>query len=194
MTGVAHKQNALLRLFSPGVSMTVDRLDEYSELSRHEVVRTAGRLIERSYLDRLETGVFILTDEGENALANDVEIRSGPKHADLAIARPPRQSTLRASAWAAMRVMNSFSTEEIVAVIKDDPTNQDQDNITRYCRALNQAGILVLMPTRGRKNSTTSNGFKRYRILNDVGDIAPTHRVRSNDVFDHNSRAALPCQ
>lgn len=194
MTGMATKQNTLFSLFEKGLVLALDELEEASGLNRHETVRTAGLLINRGYLTRLENGIFTLTAEGAEAQAAGVEIHSGPMGPDTAIARPPVANTLRQRAWAAMRVMAVFSTSEITAIACDEPTKNDQDNIRRYCRGLRDAGILMDMPTREQGAAETSNGFKRYRLFNDLGEVAPSHRVRKRDVFDHNSRKAFPCQ
>ena len=71
---------------------------------------------------------------------------------------------------------------------------KDHANLRRYMRALCLTGFLVEMPTRERGTAETSNGYKRYRLMNDTGDIAPTYRNQKHEVFDHNTREVTPCQ
>jgi hypothetical protein len=180
-------------LFNTADIWALDDLERATGISRHETVKAAGRLIERGYLKRTTNGVFALTQYGADAIADGVVIRSGPMGPDTAIARPPVRDTLRQRAWTAMRVMAKFSTVEIASACLDVPQKKDQDNIRRYCRGLKDAGILIEMPTREGGSALTSNGFKRYRICEDLGEIAPSHRVRKKDVFDHNNRKVFPC-
>jgi hypothetical protein len=93
-----------------------------------------------------------------------------------------------------MRIMTIFSTADLVAVASDDPTEKDHANVRRYCRALKDAGFLMDMPTRARGAAETSNGFKRYRLFNDTGEVAPTYRNTKKEVFDHNTREVFSCQ
>lgn len=194
MSGSAKNQNALFQLFEAGRSLGIDELSEASGVSRHETIKTAGYLINRGYLERLENGVFTLTAKGAKARTDEVEIRSGPMGPDTGIGRKPFADTLRQRAWCAMRVMVIFSTSEIVAIASEEPTEQDHANLRRYCRALCSAGFLMEMPTRERGAAETSNGFKRYRVFNDTGEIAPTYRNTKQEVFDHNTREVFKCQ
>lgn len=194
MSQSAKNQNALFQLYDEGVTLHIDELAEASGISRHETIKTAGYLVNRGYLLRTEDGVFALTTKGLEARLANVEIRSGPMGPDTGKGRKPFKNTLRQRAWSAMRVMGVFSTAEIAAVACDDPDEKDHANLRRYCRALRDAGFLMDMPTRARGAAETSNGFKRYRLFNDTGDIAPTFRNTKREVFDHNTREVFPCQ
>lgn len=193
MSNSAKKQNALFAVFVAGEVFTVATLSERSGISHHETIKTAGYLVNRSYLSRLENGVFTLTETGIEAQKNGVVIKSGPMGPDTGKGRVPFKNTLRQRAWSAMRIMTVFSISDLVAVAAIDPTQQDHVNIRRYCLALNKAGVLMEMPTRERGSAETSNGFKRYRLFDDLGEIAPTYRGSKDQVFDHNSREVIPC-
>ncbi|KQI69403.1 hypothetical protein AN189_02990 [Loktanella sp. 3ANDIMAR09] len=194
MSGSAKNQNALFVLFEAGSVHSVAELAEASGISLHETIKTAGYLVNRGYLSRTETGVFTLTDEGIAAQAEGTVITSGPKGPDTGLGRKPFADTLRQRAWCAMRFCGVFSTAEIVEVAADEPTEKDHANVRRYCRGLCDAGFLMDMPTRARGASETSNGFKRYRLFKDTGEIAPTYRNTRKEVFDHNTREVFPCQ
>lgn len=194
MSGSAPNQNATLRLFKPRQSLTIGQLAVRSVIPRHEVVKTVGYLINRGYLTRTELGVYILTPEGEEALANGVEIRSGPIGPDTGKSRKPFADTIRQRAWNAMRIVGAFSTPDLVCAACEDPGDKDHHNIQRYCRALKEAGYLIEMPNREAGSAETSNGFKRYRLLNNTGEIAPTFRNTKKEVFDHNTKEVFPCQ
>lgn len=194
MSGSAKNQNAILQFMQAGIDYSIDRLCEGSGVTRWETIKTAGRLVERAYLCRRENGIFALTQCGIEAKKSGIEIKSGPMGANTAWCRKPDLTTLRQKAWSAMRIMVIFSVNDLVSVAVDDPTKQDHENIRRYCCGLTKAGFLFEMPTRERGSSESSNGFKRYRLFSNTGEIAPVHRVRRDDVFDHNTREAIPCQ
>lgn len=193
MSHSAKNQNALFELFEAGDVLALDVLSERSGISYHETIKTAGYLVNRGYLARLEDGVFALTFEGVEARNNGVVIKSGPMGPDTGKGRKPFKNAIRQRAWSAMRIMVVFSITDLVAVASDDPTDQDHVNIRRYCLALRKAKILFDMPTRERGAAQSSNGFKRYRLFEDLGEIAPTYRGKKNEVFDHNSREVMPC-
>lgn len=193
MSGSAKNQNAIFALFEDGAALELTALSEQSDISYHETIKTAGYLVNRGYLARLENGVFALTEKGVEAKAQGVVIKSGPMGPDTGKGRTPFKNTLRQKAWSVMRIMVVFSINDLVAVASDDPTDQDHVNIRRYCLALRKAKILFDMPTRERGYAQSSNGFKRYRLFDDLGEIAPTYRGKKNEVFDHNSREVMPC-
>lgn len=198
MTGTAKNQNALLALFDRGCVLTLNQMEQLSGIKRHEVIKTAGRLINRGYVDRLENGVFRLSDEGLDAKLQGVEIRSGPTGPDTKESRTPFRNSLRQVAWDVMNIVQVFSINDLVA-LSVDATADDTEvqrahhNLNKYCRALVSTEFLMEMPTRERGIAIESNGFKRYRLLNYTGEIAPTYRNRKNEVFDHNTRKVHPC-
>lgn len=193
MSESAKNQNAVFALFSGEGALTIDQLTEGSPISRHETIKTVGYLLNRGYVDRLETGVFALTEEGREAKANGVVIKSGPMGPDTGKSRKPQDGTIRQAAWQAMRIMTIFSINDLVAVVSDAPTPQQHKNLRRYCWGLVQARLLMEMPNREAGAAESSNGFKRYRLLEDTGSIAPTYRNVKAEVFDHNTQEVHPC-
>lgn len=78
MTNSAKKQNALFAVFEAGEVFPVDVLSERSGICHHETIKTAGYLVNRRYISRLESGVFALTELGIDAQTKGVVIKSGP--------------------------------------------------------------------------------------------------------------------
>lgn len=194
MSGTANLQNTLFELFDEGLVLTLDQLAEAAGMDKNVASTGAGRLIVRGYIQRLQLGVYTLTEEGLDARQQNVKIKSGPMGPTTAIARAPERDTLRQRAWSAMRVLVTFSTAEIACIATDEPSENDMKNIRKYCRGLRSAGVLIDMPTRERGTIQLGQGHKRYRLFRELGEIAPSHRAHKNDVFDHNSREVLPCQ
>ncbi len=193
MSNSAKNQNAMFKLFQIGSILTLRELTDRSGISHHETIKTAGYLLNRGYVSRLENGVFELTPEGRKAKADGVVIKSGPMGPDTAKSRKPQKETLRQRSWSAMRIMSTFSINDLVAVASDDPTDEQHRNIGRYCSGLVKAGVLMEMANRERGAAETSNGFKRYNLINDTGEIAPTYRNTKSEVFDHNTQEVIPC-
>lgn len=193
MSNSAKNQNAIFNLFDENEARYLDDLSFLSGISHHETIKTCGYLVNRGYLSRQENGLFWLTEKGLEAKSQGVVSKSGPMGPDTGKGRAPFKNTLRQRAWSAMRIMGVFSITDLIAVAANDPTERDHVNIRRYCLALRKAEILLDMPTRERGAAQTSNGFKRYRLFNDLGEIAPTYRGSKNEVFDHNEREVIKC-
>lgn len=193
MNDSAKNQNVMFQLFQNGSVLTLRELTDQSGISHHETIKTAGYLLNRGYVFRLENGVFELTPAGRKAKADKVVIKSGPMGPDTARSRKPHKDTLRQRAWSAMNIMGTFSINDLVAVASDDPTDDQHRNIGRYCSGLVKAGVLMEMMRRERGAAETSNGFKRYNLLTYTGEIAPTYRNTKGEVFDHNTQEVLPC-
>lgn len=193
MTDSAKNQNALFKLFQRGAVLALHELSDKSGISHHETIKTAGYLLNRGYVGRLENGFFELTKKGVQAKIDGIVIRSGPMGPDTALSRKPKKGTLRQSAWTAMRILGTFSINDLVAVASDDPSDEQHRNIGRFCSGLVKAGVLMEMAHRERGSAEQSNGFKRYNLLSDTGEIAPTYRNAKNEVFDHNNQEVLPC-
>jgi hypothetical protein len=193
MSNSAKNQNAVFALFQVGAVLTLREIEDQTGISHHETIKTAGYLLNRGFVSRLENGVFELTRCGREAKADQVVIKSGPMGPDTGKSRKPFKGTLRQSAWVAMRIMTTFSVKDLVLVSSDDPSDEQHASLRRYCAGLVKAEFLMEMPNREAGSAETSNGFKRYRLMNDTGEIAPTYRNTKCEVYDHNTGKVSPC-
>ncbi len=194
MSHSAKNQNALMQLFEEGEALSNAELREMTGLNQRQVMRAAGSLVERGFLARAEAGVFKLTEAGVSAQQAGEDITSGPRGRYEETVREPLPETLRQKVWQAMRVMLIFATSDLASLGCDAPTDQNHENVRRYCKALADAGYLMEMPTRQAGVDENSRGFKRYRMWRDTGEIAPTYRNTKKEVYDHNLKEVFPCQ
>ena len=195
MSGIATNQMAIRDQLVRGVCLTIDVLDNaLGDIARKEIVKSIGGLISRGYVERIERGCYQLTDAGESSRHNNETLKSGPNRRHTAKARKAMPNTFRQRAWNAMRISVSFTVPDIVAVAKTENDKKAELNLQRYFHRLNAAGYLLQLSMRARGTRPGSNGFKRYRLINNTGDFAPVYQEKTGGMFDHNTREVVTCK
>lgn len=175
----------ILQHLGNGSCLTIDELDAALPLNRRQISDGAAMLIKRDYLDRVETGCYCLTASGREAAARGERITSGPIRPHTGKCRRPSSNTFRQRAWNGMRMSVTFTIGDLalVAAMADkDP----ESNLVNYLGALRRVGYVAVLPTRQRGTHITSNGFKRFRLLQDTGPIAPVWRSGKRAIWDYN--------
>lgn len=186
----------LLHELSDGVCRTTDELDDRMNLSRRQISDSAGSLIMRGFVERIEIGCYQITNEGRQAIETGQVIRSGPYRPDRGKCRAPQKNTLRQRAWNAMRMGGAFTIGDLVMVAAKGKEVDADGNLRRWLKLLVRAGYLTELPVRAKSTKLTSNGFKRFRLIKNTGPVAPVWRPKKGDLFDHNlgdSGEAVPC-
>jgi predicted transcriptional regulator len=88
----------------------------------------------------------------------------------------------RQKIWQAMRYLNTFTVEEVMAA-----SEQTRSNVTRFISALTQYGYVIKTRKqrvdRTNKRPSTPN---RYLLLNNTGRLYPI--VRANTLWDQNRK------
>lgn len=176
----------LLYSLGDGACRTTDELDAQLDLSRRQISQGASKLIFRGLAERVEAGCYQLTEAGKSAVSNKVALTSGPIMPDRSKGRKPKHSTLRQRAWNIMRMGEAFTVPDLLMAAQEGTEKTADNNLHRYVNALNKFGYLLEMPRRVAGTKLTSNGFKRWKLLNDTGPIAPVWRQQSKTLFDHN--------
>ncbi|KZK97312.1 hypothetical protein PsAD14_02577 [Pseudovibrio sp. Ad14] len=177
---------AVLYGLCDGVCKTMDELDNELHLNRRQISLGATKLIFRGLAERVEIGCFQLTTEGKKAVADGVQLTSGPIKPDRGACRVPHKDTLRQRAWNFMRMGNSFSIADLLMATKLGGEKTAENNLHGYLRTLVKHGYLIVLPRCAPSTKPTSNGFRRWRLLNDTGPIAPVWRRSNDTLFDHN--------
>lgn len=194
MTGVATAQMAVLGALDGDVCLTLDELDTtVVDLPRGEIVKAAGKLVEQDFAERVERGCFQLTARGRQAKAEGHVIKAGPKRPHTGRVRTIKQDTLRQRAWNVMRLGQPFTVPDL-ALAAACGERRPENNLQKYCAWLVKAGYLILLPTRVPGTRPGSNGFRRYRLVDDTGPQAPLFKPRTRSVFDVNKREERPCR
>ncbi|WP_238121987.1 MULTISPECIES: MarR family transcriptional regulator [unclassified Xanthobacter] len=171
----------VVRLLEPGPCLTTAELAERSGCSRHDIGEACGKLVRRGWVDRLERGCFTLSSEGRRALAAGEEITGGPRGPIAVAARRPKRRTIRDKMWSAIRMARKFDLARLEALA--GATNA---NARRYVRALQRAGYLSEL-RRQPGEAATSNGFKRWLLVDDPGALAPIPKLDGR-VWDPNRK------
>jgi len=183
-------ENAVFRAIREDACLTMDELEAATGLSRKQVSQGAARLVQRRYIERVERGCFQLTEPGRVARQNGVELSCGP-NAPLTGHRRNRQNTFRARLWRAMRLKVKFGLSDIIALASREERGP-RTNATRYVRQLARAGYLLELP-RQKGSAPTSNGFKRWALVRNTGELAPMPTADGVEVWDPNTQEVFPC-
>lgn len=181
-------QMEILRTLQDGHCHQVIEISEATGIGRKDVVRAAGRLVSRGFLDRAEVGCFKLTSVGREFLASGKPITCG-RHGPLTQSFVKwRKTTYRDLLWRAMRVLRTFTVPDLIELCGE--TKSAQIQAQRYTKALSRAGILRPMRQRDFSGQApTSNGLKRWQLLRDLGELTPI--LRKDGIFDPNSGQLL---
>lgn len=150
-------------------------------MNRKDTVRVIGRLISLGHAERREVGCYMLTAEGAAHLAAGAKYRPGPQ-GKLNTIRRPRRTTFRDLLWKALRIRKKASVPELVELAGEKGKSSAKD----FMAALVKAGICAEL-RRQPGTAITSNGFKRYALIKDVGPATPLVRRGGKEVFDPNS-------
>ncbi len=191
--GNATHQAAVLGLMAalPDTEVTIEMLDRSLPIGRKQIATATGKLIQRSYVERSETGVYRLTLTGRQALATGVSLTSGPHRGQRK--HPFYADSLQQRAWAAMRLTSRFTIGSIAQLAARDTDKHPEQALQRFFHRLTRAGYLVELPTRVKAAEPTSNGFKQWRLIRDTGAHSPRWLDRRQAFKDWNTREVFPC-
>ncbi len=182
MAGEGSRQMEIARLLEPGPCLTVDEMVERTTLPRRSVVEACACLVRRGWVDRLERGCHTLSPEGRAALSRGDVITSGPIGSLTVRARRPKRRTSRDKMWAAIRITKKFDLARL-----EEIAGATRANAQRFVLALCRAGYLAEL-RRQPGEAPSSNGFKRWFLVDDSGPATPTIKADGR-IWDPNTRA-----
>ncbi len=181
MAGDGSRQMALVELLAPGPCLTTAEMVERTGMTRNDVADACVRLVRRGWVDRLERGCFTLSAEGRRAHAAGESITSAPGHPLTQRARRPKRRTFRDRVWTAIRMAKKFDLGRIEELV-DVPAHRSG----RFVKALTRAGYLSEL-RREAGEAPTSNGFKRWLLVDDPGPATPILKTDGR-LWDPNRR------
>lgn len=186
MIWTAEKLMNAIAQASPAECITVARMTEITGLDSVQVERACLKLRKHGLLTKTAQGCHRLTDAGREASAAGKQLRSGPTRYT---APKINKDSLRIRVWRAMRLRRKFSIPDLCMLVAQGGEKDIESNVGKYVRALVKAGYLVEMPRRERGTALTSNGFKRWWLLDDkdTGPLAPIWRVAAGEIYDPNT-------
>ncbi len=177
---------------APNECVTESRLMELTELEERQVERACDLLRKHELIEKVGPGCHQLTDAGREALANSLKICSGPNGPRIGGIKVP-SNTLRERVWRAIRLRRKFTLPDLIALVAEGDERDVESNIRKYVNALTRAHILVELPRREAGTALTSNGYKRWWLMDDrdPGPKAPIWRARANSVYDPNNEKEI---
>lgn len=194
MAGTATHQIAVLAVMAHPFAgpATIDELDARLPIGRKQIATAAAKLIQRSFVERLETGVYALTATGRKALEDGAALTSGPHRGRRK--HPAFADTLQQRAWNAMRLAGRFTIGDIATLAGRPEDKGVEGTLQRLFHRLARAGYLTELPKRVRGTEPGSNGFKQWRLTRDTGARAPQFLERQQAFKDVNTREVFPCR
>lgn len=181
MAGQATRQMAILRLLEGGGCLTTAKLAEQTGYPGKGIADACCRLILRGWLDRLERGCFTLSCEGRRALAAGETITSGPTAPLNQHARRPKRRTRQDKMWSAIRASKS---KKFDLARLEEMAGASYAGARRFVTALVRAGYASEL-RRQPGEALTSNGFKRWVLVDDPGPQTPVVKADGR-VWDPN--------
>ncbi|WP_341990333.1 hypothetical protein [Azorhizobium sp. AG788] len=169
----------IMRVLEPGQCLTTAEMMERTGYTRRDVAKGCVPLLERGWIDRLERGCFILSEEGRRARAAGETITSGPRRPLTQVARRPRRRTVQDKMWSTIRVSRKFDLARL-----EEMAGASTAGARRFVLALARAGYLTEL-RRQSGEAPTSNGFKRWLLIEDPGPATPVLKADGR-VWDPN--------
>lgn len=185
MRGTQTHQIAILGQIGNG-SMTIDELHDRLPIEKKALSKSAGILIERGLVERLEKGVFQLSEAGKALLAEGAGIPRYHRPRKM----PVQRNCLLQRAWAAMRLQKVFTIPDIMLLAGEQ---KDYDTIQSYVSRLAKAGYVAEMQARVPGTSLTSNGYKKWRLVRDTGENMPRYVPFARYLRDGNTGETFSC-
>jgi hypothetical protein len=153
------------------------------------VIEQAGER-RKDGLPRTANGVYGVTDAGRSAWRAGRKIRSGPCRPHNG-RRTPIAGTLQARLWKGLRQLKKATVPELLTMVAHDADRDPAGNARKYLRVLAAAGYVAAMKTREPGTAPTSNGFKRFLLINDTGPAAPVWNPRKKTLRDGNTKVVI---
>ncbi len=161
-----------------GMSVIPARLDAIAvraNVSRHEVLLRMADLRKAGLVERERAQVYWLSAKGERELEKLRRVQE----------EKPDRNSLEQRLWNALRQPPQRHSLEHMLRLASRPDDLDPSaRANTWLDQLQAAGIAVLMPG-------NANFPARWRLLEDVGPLAPAWRESLGVLFDWNSRQAL---
>lgn len=209
MADSAVVQNRLLTLLiSNQGRLSLDHLHLYSGRPRKRVVIALGRLLRRGFVEQIKPKPafthdargritanetpsleYRLTKDGRAFVAAGIPISSGPK-GPISGHRRTMKETFRARLWRAFRLKSKATIPDLVEIASRGAGRDEGSNARQYMRHLVMAGIAVALPVKTQGFAPTSNGFKRFALVVDLGPLAPV-ATRAH-LFNPNLNEKIP--
>lgn len=180
--------SVLYELASYSEPVTIDALCQAFPKARRKTLLTfVGHLLQKKLVANAgaRRGSYLITAKGSEFVKAGKRVTSGP-NGKLTGPREPRDGTFRDRLWKALRIKRKATVPELIELARKKSDGENiVHNAQAYMRFLKRAGVVVEMRRRAAGHAPTSNGFKLFTLMRDLGPLAPVaHRAF---LFDPNS-------
>lgn len=191
MAGTATHQIAVLGAVGAR-AVSIDAVIEALPIDRNAIYKAAGKLVARGLLERLEAGIYQLTEAGRHTIADGTALACGPFRGRRKYPAPG--NTLAQRAWTAARLLGRFSIGDIATLVTREGEQKTEATLQRLFHRLTRGGYLVELPMRKVTASRSGTGCKQWRLVRDTGPLSPMSRDGGRVLYDRNTREVFPCR
>lgn len=186
MAGSATRQMPIVEALSGGQCLTTTELKHCTQMTGSVVSDTCCKLVARGWIVRRERGCFELSKHGKQAVKNGETITSGPtRPLTQGYPKKRRKLTARCAIWRSIRILRKFTIGELEIL-----TSASHDNTMQFVGYLLKSGVLIPLK-REPGAALTSNGFRRWFLMHDLGPETPIWRPTTRELFDPNSNSVF---
>jgi hypothetical protein len=187
---VSPAQVAFDELAAAGDCLSIETLMTATALTRADVVRFVGRLIAKGWCERQHAGCYRLSAAGRKAHAAGEAI-AGHDQGPMSGPPAPRQDTLFARAWSAMRTLQKFTVPDLLTIGGRKGNDDEARKLRAYLKRLEANGYARRMPTRTAVAAGAGRGNVRWLLAKNTGPLAPIWSKKHGKLFDPNAGATI---
>lgn len=161
----------------------------YRGLTVKQLYFAHKRLKNRGYLEYRGFEGYYLSAKGRESVEIGQKLTSGPI-GPLTGFRTPKKGMLSHYVWTALRTKGTVTIADIISLMPIESNDYDkkEQSTQRLLHWFCKAHLVRVLPKRSQGLHPTSNGFKRYQLIKDLGPEYPIIRQRKHEVYDPNSR------
>jgi hypothetical protein len=173
----------LAKLPADAGCMTLDELEAATGFSRDRLSALISLMNKNGLIRVRRAGCYSRTRDGDKAIETPRKTGGPRKGQQLSFGLTER-------VWRALRIMGKGTLAELLEIA--DAKGKSGEHTRKYLAKLVCYGLVVVSGRRRPGDARTSNGFKQYILVRNVGPIAPVWSQRKGVLFDPNSRQNLP--
>lgn len=190
MARISHQVLTALPSFEAPQPMTLQALVKKAGLAPDQVKNAVDRLSKRGLVLHERLARYRRSRAGDAFLEAGKEVKPGPRPGAAPAIRADRLAggdALRDRAWGALRQLKKATVPELLELASAGDEKDPSGNLRRYLTRLESFGIVTPLTRRAAGIALTSNGFKQWVLVRDLGPKAPLWLGRKQKLLDRNT-------
>ncbi len=178
--------------------ITTAALAAATGIDRHDVVNVVDRLSKRGLVTKAKLGKYQRTAAGDRVIAEGRVIRPGPSRPGIDAGGKPQERAIRGDradggntlvtrAWRALRHQRKATIPELLEIAATGNEKWPAGQVGKYLKILSEHGIVAAITRRKDGIAPTTNGFKQWVLLKDLGPKPPMWRASKRQLVDRNT-------